>query len=247
MAGLNRLHAGARYTVPFSIDDIVPAVGQGALAIETRAGDEHVASLLHETIDDHVTALCVKCERAALRTLRAGCSAPIGVHATLAGGTMTVHGFHGIAGAAPRRVTLHAKVDRVADAESLGLRLAESLAPPLAGRVVVVPRTQPRPSRIAGALRELGAEVVELKVGDAWPDPAERIPDMVLFPSSGSVTAAEPYLSRLRQLDRKPLVTAMGPQTREAAEAAGFVPDAVSETASIEAVVGLARRSLERR
>lgn len=247
MAGLNRLHTRARYTVPFSVDEIVPAVGQGALAIEVRAGDAHVAQLLCDAVNDPVTELCVTCERAALRALRAGCSAPIGVHATLEGQTMTAYGFYGVQDAAPRRACIAETIDSLAAAGTLGSRVAALLASPLAGRVVVVPRTQARPSRIAGALRELGAEVVELRAGDAWPDPAERVPDMVLFPSSASVSAAEPYLRRLRDLDRRPLVTAMGPRTRDAAQAAGFAPDAVSETASIESVVGLARDRLEKR
>jgi hydroxymethylbilane synthase len=246
MAGLRRLNARARHTVPFSIDELVPAVAQGALAVETRANDERLAAELRAAVNDAAAELCVGCERAALRAMRAGCSAPIGIHATLAGDTMTATGFFALSDRRITRARLEAPVRTVDEAERLGEAVAARLARPLAGRLIVLPRTQDRRSRIAAALRKLGAEVAELKAGDAWPDPAERTPDMVVFPSSASVAAAEPYLARLRGLDPKPLVTAIGPRTHEAACAAGFTPDATSDEASIDAMVDLAVDSLER-
>ncbi len=89
MAGLIRLRQGAQHVVPFDVEQIVPAVGQGALAVETRAGDD-VAAIVRDAVNDESAELCVECERAALRALHAGCSAPIGVHARLAGGEMVV-------------------------------------------------------------------------------------------------------------------------------------------------------------
>ncbi len=90
MAGLNRLGVCARHVVPFTVECVVPAVGQGALAIETRADDEGLGSVLREAVNDPESELCVTCERAALRAMRAGCSAPLGVHAYLAGGSTVV-------------------------------------------------------------------------------------------------------------------------------------------------------------
>ena len=110
---------------------------------------------------------------------------------------------------------------------------------------MLLPRTQERPSRIAAALRAEGVDVVELRAGDDGPDPAERTVDMLLFPSSGSVAAAEPYLARLRSSRRRPAVVAMGPASAHAARAAGFDPDAVSADASIAAFVSLVRERLE--
>jgi len=245
MAGLRRLGAGARHTVPFSIDEIVPAVAQGALAIETRANDEKLAAQLRAAVNDATTELCVACERAALRALRAGCSVPVGVHASLGDGVMTVCGFFASDDGEMRRTRLRERVESLQDAEALGAAVAARLAQPLAGRMIVLPRTQERPSRIAAALRAMGAEVVELREGDAGPDPAERIPDMLLFPSSGSVAAARPYLERLRSRACRPLVAAMGPASGDAARAAGFEPDAVAGEASVDAVVALAHASLE--
>jgi uroporphyrinogen-III synthase len=118
----------------------------------------------------------------------------------------------------------------------LGRALAE-LVTPMAGTVVVLPRTQQRPSRIGAALRARGAEVIELRAGDPGP---ERAPHILIFPSSGSVAAAQTFLARLQRRQEKPLVLAMGPESSEAARAAGFPPDAVAPEASIDSLVRLA-------
>ncbi|HMF28370.1 MAG TPA: hydroxymethylbilane synthase [Candidatus Cybelea sp.] len=127
MAGLNRLRAGARNVVPFAIERVVPAVGQGALAVETRAGDERFEALLRETVNDGAAELCISCERAALRALRAGCSAPLGIHAELAGETMHVNAFYAGDVAAPIRVRMTGHVAGLESAEALGTALAERL------------------------------------------------------------------------------------------------------------------------
>ncbi|MGZ3498097.1 MAG: uroporphyrinogen-III synthase [Vulcanimicrobiaceae bacterium] len=113
---------------------------------------------------------------------------------------------------------------------------------PLTGRLVVLPRTQERPSRIAAALRADGAEVVEMRDGDAvYRLLGERIPDMILFPSSGSVAAAAAYLHDLHRLERHPTIAAMGPESSAAALAAGFAPDLVAPEAAVDALVGVVR------
>jgi hydroxymethylbilane synthase len=246
MAGLKRLGLQATHTVAFAPETIVPAVGQGALAVQTRVGDDWLAGLLRETVNDRCSELCVSCERATLSALRAGCTTPVGIYAQLQNDTMTVDGFFA-AGDLPRRARTSANVTTLEAARRLGVQLASLLAAPLAGRVVVLPRTQRRASRIAEALRELGAQVVELRAGDAGPDPAEAIPDMLLFASSGAVTAARPYLERLQASARKPLVAAIGKHSARAALDAGFPADAVADDASVEALVALARQRLERR
>jgi uroporphyrinogen-III synthase len=64
-----------------------------------------------------------------------------------------------------------------------------------------------------------------------------RSPDVLLFPSSGAVRAVAGYLADLRARDVRPLVAAMGPVSRDAAEAAGFPPDVVAPDAEIAAFV----------
>jgi hydroxymethylbilane synthase len=79
-AGLSRL--GRSEVVGFSVafDQMLPAVGQGALAIEARA-DHTRLSELKAALDHRPTALAVKAERALLGTLEGGCQVPIAAHA----------------------------------------------------------------------------------------------------------------------------------------------------------------------
>jgi hydroxymethylbilane synthase len=239
MAGLNRLRVRATHTVAFPAETLVPAVGQGALAIEVRAGDDALGAILRDAVNDAASELCVRCERAALRELRMGCNAPVGIHATLEGETLVANGAYALQSEVAR-VRLERSVTDAAGAEALGSELGRALAEivaPLTGTIVVLPRTQDRPSRIGAALRAKGAEVIELRAGDPGP---ERVPHILMFPSSGSVQAAQTYLARLQRAEEKPLVLAMGPESSEAARAAGFPPDAVAAEASIDSLVRLA-------
>ena len=68
----------------FEPDNIVPAPGQGALAVECRAEDTELAALL-AAIDHPATRAAVTAERSLLAALEAGCSAPVGAYAVQAG------------------------------------------------------------------------------------------------------------------------------------------------------------------
>ncbi len=127
MAGLERLGATATHVVPFPIEVMVPAVGQGALAIETRADDEHLATLLRDAAGDPVSELCVTCERAALAAMRAGCSAPLGIHASFQTETMVVHGAYAPERGALVRTKLERAIATLAQARELGAEIAERL------------------------------------------------------------------------------------------------------------------------
>lgn len=80
-AGLARIGCTDVVTEIFEPDDIVPAPGQGALAVECRADDADLAELL-AVVDDSVSRMAVIAERALLAALEAGCSAPVGAYAT---------------------------------------------------------------------------------------------------------------------------------------------------------------------
>src|SRR3546814_4336034 len=62
---------------------MLPAPGQGALAIECRAEDRTLEAQLREHLDDTFTRAAVEAERAVLRTLEAGCPAPVGALAEI--------------------------------------------------------------------------------------------------------------------------------------------------------------------
>lgn len=87
MAGLERLGLASKATQVFSIDEMLPAVGQGALAVEVRADDAE-AMALAALIDDSDTRACVEAERAYLARLGSGCRQPVGAHAVIDGGEL---------------------------------------------------------------------------------------------------------------------------------------------------------------
>ena len=81
MAGLERLGLAHKATQVFSVDEMMPAVGQGALAVEVRADDAEALALVR-AIDHAETRAAVMAERAFLERLGAGCRCPSG-HATV--------------------------------------------------------------------------------------------------------------------------------------------------------------------
>jgi hydroxymethylbilane synthase len=263
-AGMKRLDLRATYTVPFPVDVLVPAVAQGALAIEMRDGDPNAARIGGILGDPH-TDLAVRAERAFLRTLRGGCQAPVGAHATYDGTTLRMHAAIAAPdGSAVIRDDFADAIARVEDAETAAVALANTMlaaggnallaaviAPPppepgtLAGLVFVIGRTQDGPSRIASALREEGAEVVEAAdAGAATAAMAGRAPNAVLVPSSGSVRAITEYLAALRDNGSRPLVVAMGPSSAATAAECGWPPDVVAPDADIASFVQTVTRTL---
>lgn len=80
-AGLNRVGLGGRITAHLDAPEMYYAVGQGALGIEIRKGDEKMLKLLKH-IEDLPTSYCCLAERSLMRHLEGGCSVPIGVHST---------------------------------------------------------------------------------------------------------------------------------------------------------------------
>ncbi|HVS46019.1 MAG TPA: hydroxymethylbilane synthase [Verrucomicrobiae bacterium] len=258
-AGLARLNLRAEHTVAFSLDEMVPAVAQGALAIETRADDAALIAELRAAVNDQATQWAVVCERTALAALQGGCQAPIGIHAGLQDGRTIVRGVVATPdGSKVVRALIGGDVDSLESARALGLALAENLlaqgagtivealarprALPLAGRTVVLPRTQSRPSRIAAALRQSGATVLELRADTPLPG---DLPDLLIFPSSGAVAVAGPYLVELALRGHYPPIGVMGPQTREAAEIAGLTVLLEAPEPSVELLVGLVSSFLE--
>jgi hydroxymethylbilane synthase len=92
-AGLVRLGLEARATEVLSTDVSLPAVGQGALGIECREGDEETIGLLAR-LQDKTSALCVAAERGVLRALGGDCKTPLAAHAERAeSGQMRLRAF----------------------------------------------------------------------------------------------------------------------------------------------------------
>lgn len=126
-AGLRRLGWETRITEVLAPTVCLPAIGQGALGIECRRGDERVNGLV-AVLEHPDTRACVEAERAFLTRLEGGCQVPIAAHATLAGDRLTLQGL--IAGVRGERVLR----DEIAGAAGQGPTLGRELAERLLGR-----------------------------------------------------------------------------------------------------------------
>lgn len=93
-AGLRRLGRHDDVTDIIDLTVMLPAAGQGALAVECRETDERVSAILRQ-LDDEETRACVTAERALLRTLEAGCTAPIGALGSLVDQRLRLEAFVG--------------------------------------------------------------------------------------------------------------------------------------------------------
>ena len=92
LAGLKRLGLTEHATKIMSAAEFLPAVGQGAIGIETRADDARTRELLAR-IDHADTSTALACERAFLAVLDGSCRTPIGGHADISGDTIHFRGL----------------------------------------------------------------------------------------------------------------------------------------------------------
>jgi hydroxymethylbilane synthase len=89
---LKRLELAYAATAVLSVDEFVPAVGQGIIALETRAGDQATLRKL-APINHADSATALGCERAFLTVLEGSCRTPIAGHATVRGGELYFRGL----------------------------------------------------------------------------------------------------------------------------------------------------------
>ena len=92
MAGLTRLGRAAEVTEPLDPDVMLPAPGQGAIALECRDGDAGVRAAVRP-LHHEPTARAVDAERAFLAALGGGCNVPLGAHAESEGGGLWLRAF----------------------------------------------------------------------------------------------------------------------------------------------------------
>lgn len=124
VAGLERLGEKAKISQTFSVDEMVPALGQGTIAVQMRRGDRDVARVL-AGIDDEATGLESACERAFALRLGADCNVPVGGCARVSGSEITMIGMVAKEdGTDYRRRSTSGPSSKAAP---LGTRLAEAL------------------------------------------------------------------------------------------------------------------------
>jgi len=132
-AGVKRLGLADRITEILPPEVMLPAVGQGALCVETRAADPVMTPLMIP-LDHAATRQAVLAERAFLARLEGGCQVPIAGHATLDGDRLSMTGL--VADLDGRTMVRHTLDGPAANAEAIGLAVAEQLLEQGAGPIL---------------------------------------------------------------------------------------------------------------
>lgn len=243
-AGLRRLGWGDRIAEVLDPARMCPAVGQGALGIETRDGGE--ALEIVSRLDHGPTRAAVTAERAALASLGGGCQVPLGAHAEVDGDRLQIHA---VVADPDGSVVISASVEgKAADAAAIGAEAARRLleqgarailsrvygeAPPLAGQRVLVTRAAAQAGGLTVHLRCLGAEVVELPVIGVqkldFEAPQGQF-EWVLFTSANAV---ECFLD-LAGMPEGAKAAAIGPATDGALRSRGVEVSLVAEVSTGE-------------
>jgi hydroxymethylbilane synthase len=125
-AGLTRLGMADRITQLLPPELSLPAVAQGVLGLETRAGDDRVIDLVRRAIHDPIEEHKVTAERAFLARMGGSCQTPLAAHAVLdAGGGLAIDGMCGLPDGT--RILRDRVTGTTARAAALGVELAERL------------------------------------------------------------------------------------------------------------------------
>ena len=124
LAGLKRMGWADRATQVFSVEEMLPAIGQGALAIEARADDKELLAGL-DCLRDPDTEAATQAERAFLRRLGGGCQVPLAAHARVKQEQLELAGV--VVSLDAARAVRGVESGPQAEAETIGRRLAERL------------------------------------------------------------------------------------------------------------------------
>lgn len=230
-AGLKRLGWSERIAELLAPTRMCPAVGQGALGIETRSTGE--AFEIVSRLDDVQARAAVTAERAALSALGGGCQAPMGAHAVADGEALRIYAVvadpdgalvfsAAVEGPVTSAAEIGAEAARRLIQQGAGAILAKAKGepPPLLGKRVLVTRAPMQARGLTAELRGLGAEVVELPVIELRPLEFEPPPgpyDWVLFTSAN---AAAFFLDR-SPMPAGAMAAAIGPASEEALRSRG--------------------------
>jgi len=140
-AGLDRLGFEARITERLTVDQMLPAIGQGALALEARAADARVVGLARALADGDAE-ITVAAERALLAGLGVGCRTPVAGHAVVRDGRVVLRGLVGRPDAS--EMIREEVSGGPAEAAALGADLARRLLARGADRILRELETSPK-------------------------------------------------------------------------------------------------------
>jgi hydroxymethylbilane synthase len=269
-AGLNRLGLSEHITELLAPEVMLSAVGQGALGIEIRENDTALKDLLSR-IHDADTAAAATAERALLSGVGGGCQVPLGALAVVRLGELHLQAC---ACSPDGTQVVRAALSGPADApEALGQAVAKALIEggasvfirqvaldalkpkqPLAGRTVVVTRSESQGSVLSDELSAMGAKVIEfptISIQEVAPDgaiPGDGAVDWLIFTSVNGVNHFASALAREgRSLAafRSAAVCAIGPATASALRVHGvpvsLTPEQYVAESILEALARLER------
>ncbi len=123
-AGLRRLGLEEKISYFFPVEEMIPAIGQGALGVETRADDESTLQLV-KPLDDLPTRHCALAERRFLQEMGGGCDVPMGAHASIENGNAHFTAF--VANSASLEVVKRVCQGQPQDLERLAVETAQYL------------------------------------------------------------------------------------------------------------------------
>ncbi|MCX7602957.1 MAG: hydroxymethylbilane synthase [Bryobacteraceae bacterium] len=248
-AGLARLGWKERIAEVLPPEKMCPAVGQGALAVETRAEPDAAFSVCAQ-LDDAAARCAVEAERALLQALGGGCQVPLGAYAELAEGRLRLRAV--VADPSNGEVFETVREGSAEAPQELGRETALALleagarriivavnphALPLAGHKVVVTRAPRQAGGLSARLRALGAEVIELPLIDFepldFPPPDWISYDWAVFTSANGVE----FFFRRVEPKPGPRLCAIGPATAAALRRFGLEPELVPGEYVAESVV----------
>lgn len=258
-AGLRRLGWASRITELLPASTMCPAVGQGALAIETR--DSGPALEICAQLDDATARACVTAERALLAALGGGCQVPAGAHATVNDDRIALYAV--VAHPDGSTVLRHESDGSLDAPEALGRAVAQALldrgahailtavygeSRPLAGKRVVVTRAREQAGPFADQLRRMGAEVIELPAIELQAVPFEPVDlstyQWLIFTSANAVRFFFNRQGIPSTLAAK--ICVIGPATAAALEALGLTASVVARDHVAEGIVAeLAQEDLQ--
>jgi hydroxymethylbilane synthase len=132
-AGLNRLGLQNRISARLDFCEMLPAPGQGALALEIRKNDRHAASMV-AALHHRPTALTVAAERAFLRRMGGGCNSPVAVYACIEGNMVKIEGL--VASPDGSNVIRDSALQAPQQAEEAAIALAERILS-MGGREII--------------------------------------------------------------------------------------------------------------
>ena len=138
-AGIRRLERENEAAFLFTPEQLVPAVGQGVIAVETREDDPRVIGLI-ECLNDERSATAVVAERALMRELEGGCQVPIGAHAVVLDGLLSMNAYLGsLDGSDSIRDRIEGPAE---EADALGVALARRMFVAGGERILAEVRTE---------------------------------------------------------------------------------------------------------